>query len=194
MSKATASKPAKKTDKKKPAGKKGAGGRPSSYRPEYVPQVEKLCLLGATDKDLAGFFGVSEQTLNSWKKRHPEFLESLKRGKQVSDTRVVQSLFQRAIGYSHSEEKVFCNSGKVVRAQTQKHYPPDPTSAIFWLKNRDPDRWREKQQHEVSLAETVMRDLFDLPDTTGLPADHEPGGVPEVEDSKWRGGDDDAAA
>jgi hypothetical protein len=53
-------------------------GRPSSYRPEYAVQAEKFCRLGATDRELADFFEVSEQTINAWKEAHPEFLESLR--------------------------------------------------------------------------------------------------------------------
>lgn len=61
--------------------KKKSRGRKSEYREEYAEQALKLCLLGATDKEIAEFFSVSEQTLNSWKKKFPQFLESLKKGK-----------------------------------------------------------------------------------------------------------------
>jgi len=59
--------------------KKKSRGRKSEYREEYAEQALKLCLLGATDKEIAEFFSVSEQTLNSWKKKFPQFLESLKK-------------------------------------------------------------------------------------------------------------------
>lgn len=118
--------------------------RPTKYKAEFAEQARKLCLLGATDADLADFFEVSEQTINAWKKAHEGFLESLKAGKRLADADVAERLFQRAMGYSHPEEKVFNNQGEIVTHQTTKHYPPDPTSMIFWLKNRDPERWREK--------------------------------------------------
>lgn len=66
------------TEKKNSAEKKKRG-RKSDYKEEYSDQVLKLCLLGATDKEIAEFFSVSEQTINSWKKKYPEFLESLKK-------------------------------------------------------------------------------------------------------------------
>ena len=72
------------TEKKNPAEKKKRG-RKSEYRIEYADQALKLCLLGATDKELSEFFSVSEQTLNKWKKDYPEFLESLKKGKNIAD-------------------------------------------------------------------------------------------------------------
>jgi hypothetical protein len=83
--------------------KKGAGGRPSLFKPEYCDKVKQLCLLGATDKQMAELFDVSEQTFNTWKQKHPEFLESLTEGKAFADAKVAQSLFQRAIGYSHPD-------------------------------------------------------------------------------------------
>lgn len=123
-------------------------GRPPKYKQDYAKQAYKLCLLGATDKDLADFFDVKEQTINAWKKDHKEFSESLKAGKNQADANVADRLYQRALGYSHPEEKIFNNNGEIVRTETVKHYPPDPTSMIFWLKNRQKDRWRDKQDHE----------------------------------------------
>lgn len=128
------------------AGSKNKGGRPTKYKAEYCEQAEKLCRLGATDRDIADFFGVSEATLNNWKLRYPEFLESLKRGKDEVDALVERSLFQRATGYSHPSEKVFQFQGQVIRAKTVEHYPPDTTAMIFWLKNRQPEKWRDRPE------------------------------------------------
>jgi hypothetical protein len=125
-------------------------GRPSSFREEYSEQAFKLCLLGATDKQLADFFEVSEQTLNAWKKARPEFLESLKRGKDQADATVAQSLYRRALGYSHDAVKIFNDQGKPLVVPHTEHYPPDTTACIFWLKNRQKDKWSDKQDHEVT--------------------------------------------
>lgn len=126
------------------------GGRPSDYKPAYNKQAEKLCKLGATDKELAEFFEVSEKTLNNWKKEHPNFLQSIKRGKIISDAEVADKLYQRAIGYEHKEDKIFQYEGSPVIVPTKKIYAPDPTAAIFWLKNRQKDKWRDKQDLEHS--------------------------------------------
>ena len=124
--------------------------RPSKYKPEYCEQGRKLALLGATDIQVADFFNVAESTIHLWKKEHPEFSESLKLAKKEVDQRVVESLFRRATGYSHPEEKVFNHQGEILIHDTTKHYPPDSTSMIFWLKNRQPDDWRDKTDHEHS--------------------------------------------
>jgi hypothetical protein len=131
-----------KTDKASKAS--NPGGRPSKFRDEFVEQGAKLTRMGATDAQLADFFKVTLSTLYLWKVQHEEFSEALKRGKDEVDAQVEQSLFRRAMGYTHDSEKLFQSFGKVVRAQTQEHYPPDTTAMIFWLKNRQPEKWRDK--------------------------------------------------
>ena len=125
-----------------------AGGRPSKYDTKMNEQVYKLCLLGATDKEIADFFGVCEATINNWKLESPQFLESLKAGKEKADCNVVESLYKRALGYSHPEEKIFQYEGSIIRAETIRHYPPDSTSIIFWLKNRRTEQWRDVKEHK----------------------------------------------
>lgn len=120
-------------------------GRPSSYRKEYAEQARKLCLLGYTDVELAAFFDVAESTINKWKNDHPDFSESLKKGKAVADGEVAAKLFHRATGYEHPEDDIRAVDGSIVITPTIKHYPPDTTAAIFWLKNRQGKKWRDKQ-------------------------------------------------
>ena len=116
-------------------------GRPTSYHKDYIKQAYKLCLLGAIDKDLANFFGVTEQTINNWKKNHPEFFESINRGKLIMDAKVAESLYKLAIGYSHPAVHVTNCRGKITITETTKHYPPNIKACIFWLRNRQPEKW-----------------------------------------------------
>ena len=126
-------------------------GRPSKYKEEYAEQAYKLCLLGATDKELADFFGIKESTLNLWKNAQPEFMESLKRGKEDADAIVASKLYHRAIGYEHEDTQFATFQGAITDRETYiKHYPPDTTAAIFWLKNRQPAKWRDKTDHEIT--------------------------------------------
>ena len=133
-------------------------GRPAKYKEEYNEQARKLCLLGATDKELADFFNVCEATINNWKIKHPSFLESIKKGKEIADATVAEKLFHRATGYSHEEVKLSQSEGKFTDEKVvTKHYAPDATAAIFWLKNRQPDKWRDKQEvdHSGEIKTTV---------------------------------------
>ncbi len=104
-------------------------GRPTKYKDEYIEQAYKLALLGATDKQMCDYFNVDEKTFNNWKHKHPEFFQSLKKGKEEADFNVVKSLYKKACG----DDK---NS-------------PDTTACIFWLKNRQPEKWRDKQDLNV---------------------------------------------
>lgn len=124
----------------------------SKYDESYPELARKLCLLGHTDEELGQFFGVSETTINNWKLEHPKFLESVKLGKEVADANVADRLYQRAMGFEHDEEEIKTvtvpgGGSEIVRVPTRKIYAPDPTSAIFWLKNRQPKKWRDKQEH-----------------------------------------------
>ena len=80
--------------------------RPTSFRPEFVEQAEKLCRLGAIDTEMADFFDVAESTLYLWKTTHPEFSEAIKRGKLEADANMADRLYQRAMGYAHAETHV----------------------------------------------------------------------------------------
>lgn len=124
-------------------------GRPSDYKPEYAEEAEKLYMTGKTDEQVAEYFKVSDSTLRRWVKDNKEFRQARKRGRDA-DMNVERSLYERAMGYSHPEEKIFCSDGEVTRVQTMRHYPPDPTAMIFWLKNRRPEQWRDKMQADLS--------------------------------------------
>lgn len=140
--------------KRPPENTRGAhrplGGRPSSYRVEYAEQATKLCKLGATDRDLAEFFGVAESTLQLWKHTIDGFSDALKLGKEAADSRVVQSLYRRATGYTFDSVKILQNNGRPVIVPYAEHVPPDTTACIFWLKNRDKENWRDKHESEIS--------------------------------------------
>ena len=131
-------------------GSSGSSGasRASLYKAEYSEQARKLCALGATDADLAEFFGVSDATVSAWKSRHPAFRDALAAGKSDADDRVEKSLYQCAVGYSHPDVHISHYQGQVTVTPITKHYPPNTTAAIFWLKNRRRAAWKEKVDHE----------------------------------------------
>lgn len=155
-------------------------GRPSKFKPEFVEQARKLAELGATDREVAHFFDVDEATVNRWKHTQPEFCESLKVGKETADARVEQALYRRAVGYSMDAVKIFMPAGaeKPVYAPYVEQHTPDTTAAIFWLKNRRPDLWRDKveQVHSGSVdirrIERVIVDGLTDSDSEGVRTAH----------------------
>lgn len=121
-------------------------GRPTKYKPEYNETARLLSVQGKINPEIATALGIGLSTFQRWMVDRPDFRDAIKAGKQVADDFVERSLYERAMGYSHPEEKIFLHEGKEVRVETQKHYPPDPASMIFWLTNRRPDEWRHKRE------------------------------------------------
>ena len=125
------------------------------YRVEYDEQVYKLCLLGMVDLQLSEFFRVTEQTLNTWKKVYPSFLESMTRGKALADAEVAHKLYQRACGYSQEAVKVFNNSGAPMVVPYTENFPPDVNAATMWLRNRQHKLWRAQNDTLVPAADVA---------------------------------------
>ena len=147
---------------KKP--EKNRGGRKSLYKgPETDQLVYKLCLLGAIDTEISDILGIRTSTLNNWKRMFPTFMESIKKGKAIADSNVAATLYRRSIGYEFMEvttETDVSGDAPVVKTRkTTKHLAADPTSMIFWLKNRRPDLWKDRRE----LTGKDGADLISLP-------------------------------
>lgn len=144
-------------------------GRPPIYNPESHPdQAHKFCLLGCTDVRLASLFDVSVQTIDYWKREHPEFLKAIKEGREIADANVAKSTYNRATGYNLEEKewrrvRVKGEDGKPIKDDNgnyiyemvlvkivNKHVPADPALNKFWLWNRTKfkpkeEQWTDKQ-------------------------------------------------
>jgi transposase len=105
---------------------------------------------GLTDEQIAYNIGITASTLYEWKKRFPEISESLKKGKEVIDRQVENALLKRALGYQYREVTEEESEDGFKRKVVIKEVVPDTTAQIFWLKNRKPAEWRDKQvvEHE----------------------------------------------
>lgn len=148
--------------------KKNKGGRPGTFKPEYADQARKLALLGLIDAEIADFFGVTQRTFHNWKKSHPEFFHTLKKGKVIADAKVAESLFHRACGYEHDDVHISNYQGEITITPIRKHYPPDTAAAFIWLKNRQGRFWRDKTDDAskggTDLAEALSKLADKLPD------------------------------
>ena len=121
-------------------------GRPSKYPNIDLVQVESLAALGLIDDEIALALGIAERTLENYKKK-PEFLHAIKSGKQKADLNVIKSLYSRATG------NFICPhcKGNIIGPSA------DTTAMIFWLKNRQPDRWRDR--HDVGISGEITHRL-----------------------------------
>lgn len=134
-------------------------GRPSDYKRQYAKQAKMLCMLGATDAELAEFFECSVPTFYRWVAKHKEFRKAIQMGKEAPDNRVERSLYNRAVGYSHPDVHVSNYQGAVTLTPITKHYPPDVAAAFIWLKNRRPDVWRDKQEITHTGLESFAEEM-----------------------------------
>jgi hypothetical protein len=101
---------------------------------------------------LALALGVNETTLGRWRSKHKEFLQAYKEGAEFSDRRVEASYYQRAVGYEYASEKLFSHNGRIIRATIIEHVPPSEGAGEFWLRNRQPERWKDLKQLETSTS------------------------------------------
>lgn len=127
-------------------------GRPTLYQDEYADQARKLCLLGATNDDLARFFEVSVSSIVKWILEFNEFSTAVKNGREVADANVANRLYERATGYSHPDTDIRVIENQIVKTEVMKHYPPDTAAAFIWLKNRAPHRWRDRVEVEENVT------------------------------------------
>ena len=126
------------------AKKKRKPGQPTKYDEKlHVAITRELALLGKTNEEIAEHFHVNPDTIHQWMRRHKKFSDALKDGREFADKRVARSLYERACGYSHKAVKIFQYQGQEVIVPYTEHYPPDPVSCIFWLKNRQKKTWRD---------------------------------------------------
>ncbi|WP_320976966.1 transposase [Enterocloster asparagiformis] len=136
--------------------------------PEGLLKLEAWARDGLIDEQIAKNMGITPSTLYEWKKNYSEISESLKKGKEVVDIQVENALLKRALGYSYKEikeEKTV--DGKRVTVTT-KEVVPDTTAQIFWLKNRRPERWRDKQdiEHSGQMGGVTIINDIPRPDTS----------------------------
>ena len=119
--------------------------------PEGLLKIEGWARDGLIDEQIAQNIGIRAATLYEWKKRFPEISETLKRGKEVVDRQVENSLLKRALGYEYDEVKEkFEGNVMTERTVTRKEVVPDVSAQIFWLKNRKREAWADRQNIEIS--------------------------------------------
>lgn len=141
--------------------------RPSKYHTHVAPrltEIEDWVRNGATDEDVRKKLGISESTFYEYKKEFSEFSESLKKSKDFVDAQVESALLKRALGYDYQEttQEITADGKKHIKKIT-KHAFPDPVAAIFWLKNRRPDKWRDKptEQGDDGKDEGIVIEIRD---------------------------------
>ncbi|KGT40028.1 hypothetical protein P421_00095 [Heyndrickxia coagulans P38] len=158
----------------------GKRGRKNKYYTHVQPRLEEIaywCRDGLTEEEICKRLGVSLTSFAEYKKQFPELTDTLKTNREIADYRVENSLYLRALGYEYEEETweeyeldqpLLKDDGTIQRTElrltkkVKKKQAPDVTAQIFWLKNRRPDKWRDKQ--DVEHSGTVKNEI----DLSGL--------------------------
>ena len=135
--------------------------RKTKYEEWFPTKAYECALAGATDEEVATILGVGLTTFYEYQKRYPEFREALKNGKLVPDMEVAAALHKSATGHSVTETKIIGHGDNKREVEVTKYFPPNPTSAIFWLKNRRRNEWRDKN----APADNPADDPGDISDT-----------------------------
>lgn len=156
-----------------PKNKPNKGGRPRTYEDDNCDLAYKFCLLGATEKQLAEFFGVVKETIDVWIATKEDFATAVRAGRARADANVAKSMYHRANGYSHKAVKIFMTSRttrvsqpsednpkkmvtitetvpEVVQVPFTEHYPPDTPAGVFWLTNRQRHMWKQRVDSTVA--------------------------------------------
>ena len=140
--------------------------------PEGLIKLEGWARDGLTDEQISRNMGIGTTTLYRWKEKFKEIREALKRGKEVVDREVENALLKRALGYEYTETTREAvknpDSGDIemrVTKEVTKKVIPDTTAQIFWLKNRKPDKWRDKPAYEdtseLDKLDSILKGLKD---------------------------------
>lgn len=128
---------------------------------EGLLKIEGWARDGLTDEQIAENMGIKRQTLYEWKKKYTDISDTLKKGKEVVDRQVENALLKRALGYQYKE---ITKEGGVITKEVTKEVHPDTTAQIFWLKNRKPAEWRDKQDIEHMGSVDIRQQFAKLSD------------------------------
>lgn len=172
-------------------------GRPAvEYHKDHALLGHRLALLGCTNAQIASTMGIGETLLNRWMNEHEDFASAVRKGRLPADADMAASLYHRGMGYSHPAVKIFMvdetiverdpATGNVTSEITTKreryvpytqHYPPDTGAASLWLRNRQPDLWKERTEQAISVdGEVVFRLDPGLPGDKAKVIDHKADG------------------
>ena len=136
----------------------------TKYSEDFPRRAEGYARDGLIDEQMAAKLGISKQTFYDYQKRYPDFLDAIKRGKAPVDDDVESALLKSALGWDYEEvhteiREVNGKQYKTIK-KVKRIVPPSNTAQIFWLKNRRPKKWRDKQDlnitDDIELTVTIV--------------------------------------
>lgn len=142
----------------------------NKYDPKYHDDwAWSLAIRGATDKEIAESFGIATRTFMRWKQAHASLREAVMNGKEIADSKVEKSLYQKALGYTIQDTEKTIDmdrdgNPKPVRIKTiTKTVQPDTMAIMYWLNNRRKGSWSQRQEVSLSAQEDAEDVVIYLP-------------------------------
>jgi hypothetical protein len=140
--------------------KKSNRGRPVyKWNPQYVEIAKAMLRKGATSFELADAFGITERHLRRWRAQYPDLDECFKELRPEFDAEIERRLAERALGYYYPVVKPMIVKGQVVMVEYEEYALPSEGAAKHWLALRQPDKWRPKEQIEVT-GDEVFKEVW----------------------------------
>ena len=138
----------------------GSITRHERYEVLIEPRLEEIFELasqGANKTQMCRHLGLLVDDFTQFCKEYDALDAVVQEGRAVADGFVENAVFKRATGYTApAEESVTENpDGSVTIKKTTKHLAPDVAAATFWLKNRKPDEWSDKQELELKTPKSL---------------------------------------
>lgn len=132
-------------------------GAPPEYNAKIHPKIAGAVMrMGKSRAELAEILGINVTTVYKWQQAHEEFRDALRACAREANAQVEASLFQRANGYEYDELKVIDDGGRRRVEKTRKQVAPDVNAQNFWLRNREPNRWKEHPEPEARSTDVGL--------------------------------------
>ena len=133
-----------------------------------MPQILKLVSYGLTVDEIADFLGIARTTFYRYRDKYSWLEDTFQRGALTCSVKVVDSLYKRAVGYEIEEVETqeYENKKGEINVRTRrstKHFPPDVGAAIFWLKNRRKEDWKDRREN-VTVPSSLVPEFKEIPD------------------------------
>ena len=132
-------------------------------------RIEGWARDGLSLAQIAHNVGVADSTFRRWKEENEALSAAIKRGNAPVDLEVENAMLKSALGHKETvrkaikvkTEKQKVGEGKIVEehieyVDEEVYIPPQVVAQIFWLKNRRPDKWKDK------VEQTVITEVEDL--------------------------------
>jgi hypothetical protein len=132
----------------------------------FLKDITKWISDGQPEYNIYEKLGVSRDLWYKMKKTKNELKDSIIKGEQDLTKNIESMLFKRCMGYETEETKTYIQ--KIGKKETKKiekikkYVNPSDTALIFTLKNREPGKWKDKQEIQQDINAKLENIVIDI--------------------------------